>query len=78
MDLFGPSKTMSFYGNYYALVRVYDYSRFTWTPFLAHKRDVFHAFKKLAKIIQNKKNVNIAYIRSDHGGEFKNKDFELF
>jgi len=37
-----------------------------------------HAFKKLAKIIQNKKNLNIASIRSDHGGEFENKDFESF
>jgi len=78
MDLFGPSRTMSFGGNYYALVIVDDYSRFTRTLFLTHKRDVFHAFKKLAKIIQNKKNIKIASIRSDHGGEFENKDFESF
>ena len=25
-----------------------------------------------------KKNLKIASIRSDHGGEFENKDFELF
>jgi len=78
MDLFGPSRTMSFGGNYYALVIVDDYSRYTWTLFLTHKRDVFHAFKKLAKIIQNKKNLKIASIRSDHGGEFETKDFESF
>ena len=69
---------MSLGGNYYALVIVDDYSRFTWTLFLAHKRESFHAFKKLAKIIQNKKNLNIASIRSDHEREFENKDFELF
>ena len=78
MDLFGPSRTMSFGGNYYALVIVDDYSRFTWTLFLTHKSDAFHAFKKLAKLIQNKKNLNIVSIRSDHGEEFENKDFELF
>ena len=78
MDLFGPSRTMSFGGNYYALVIFDDYSRFTWTLFLTHKSDVFHAFKKLAKLIQNKKNLNIVSIRSDHGGKFENKDFELF
>ena len=78
MDLFGSSRTMSLGGNYYALVIVDDYSRFTWTLFLVHKRDAFHAFMKLAKILQNKKNLNIASIRSDHGGEFENKDFELF
>ena len=38
MDLFGPFRTMSFGGNYYALVIVYDYSRLTWTLFLTHKR----------------------------------------
>jgi len=69
---------MSYGGNYYALVIVDDYSRFTWIIFLAHKRDAFHAFKKLEKIIQNKKNLNIASIRSDHGRKFENKDFELF
>jgi len=78
MDLFGPFRTMSFGGNYYTLVIVDDYSRFTWTLFLTHKRDAFHAFKKLAKIIQNKKNLDIAYIRCDHGVEFENKDFESF
>ena len=69
---------MSFGGNYYALVIVDDYSRFTWTLFLTHKRDDFHDFKKLAKIIQNKKNLKVTSIRSDHGGEFENKDFESF
>ena len=29
MDVFGPSRTMSFGGNYYALVIVDDYSRYT-------------------------------------------------
>ena len=34
MDLFGPSRTMSLGGNYYALVIFDDFSRFTWTLFL--------------------------------------------
>ena len=34
MDLFGPSRTMSLGGNYYALVIVNAFSRFTWTLFL--------------------------------------------
>jgi len=55
MDLFGPSRTMSFGGNYYALVIVNDYSRFTWTLFLTHKRDFFHAFKNLLKSFKIRK-----------------------
>ena len=51
MDLFGPSRTMSLGGNYYALVIVNDLSRFTRTLFLAAKNETFYAFKKLAKVL---------------------------
>lgn len=44
MDLLGPYRTRSFGGDYYALVIVDDFSRFTWTLFLVHKRDAFNAF----------------------------------
>ena len=37
MDLFGPSRTTSLGGNYYALVIVDDFSRYTWTLFLESK-----------------------------------------
>ena len=33
---------------------------------------------RLAKVIQNKKSLKIISIRSDHGGEFENNDFEMF
>jgi len=49
IDLFGPSRTMSLCGNYYAFVIVDDFSRFTWTLFLESKSDAFATFKKLAK-----------------------------
>jgi len=51
MDLFGPSRTMSLGGNYYGLVIVDDYSRFTWTFFIATKDETYHAFKKFVKFI---------------------------
>jgi len=44
MDLFGPSRTMSLGGNYYAFVIVDDFARFTWTLFLESKSDVLSAF----------------------------------
>jgi transposase InsO family protein len=67
---------MSLGGNYYGLVIVDDFSRYTWTLFLSHKNQAFSAFKGLAKIIQNQKDLKIACIRSDHGTEFENLDFE--
>lgn len=78
MDLLGPSRIKSLGDNFYALVIVDDYSRFTWTLFLSHKSDTFKAFKKLAKVIQNEKDLKIVSIRSDHGGEFENETFEIF
>jgi len=38
IDLLGSSRTMSLDGNYYGLVIVDDYSRFTWTLFLKTKK----------------------------------------
>jgi len=49
MDLFCPSRTMSLGRNYYAIVVVDDFSKFTWTMFLHSKSEAYSAFKKLAK-----------------------------
>ena len=65
MDLFRSSRTMSIGGNYYALVVVDDFSRFTWTLFIKSRSD---AFKKLSKLLQNKNCSNICSIWSHHGG----------
>ena len=76
MDLFGPSRTMSLGGNYYGLVIVDDYSRFTWTLFIATKDETYHTFKRFAKVIQNEKNYGISSIKSKNGGEFQNERFD--
>ena len=55
-----------------------DYSRFTWMLFLSHKNDTLSAFSKLYKQILNEKNFRTVKIRSDHGTEFDNQDFEKF
>ena len=78
MDLFGPSRTTSLGGKSYAFVIVGDFSRYTWVLFLAHKNDVFHEFSKLCRKIQNEKGFTISCIRSDHGREFENVEFESF
>jgi len=49
MDLFGPSRTMSLGGNLYALVIVDDFSRYTWTLFLAAKMTLFMLLKDLPR-----------------------------
>jgi len=78
MDLFGLSRTASLVGNLYALVIVDDFSRYTWTLFLASKNDAYKAFKKLAKVLNNENENNIKQTCSDHGGEFQNAKFDRF
>ncbi|GKA43274.1 retrovirus-related pol polyprotein from transposon TNT 1-94 [Tanacetum coccineum] len=73
MDLFGPSAIRSYGGNRYTLVIVDDYSRYTWTRFLANKTEAFEEFEIFSKMIQNKLGCSIVSIRTDHGREFDNE-----
>ncbi|GJU03420.1 retrovirus-related pol polyprotein from transposon TNT 1-94 [Tanacetum coccineum] len=73
MDLFGPLAVQSYEGNFYTLVIVDDYSRYTWTRFLKHKIEAFDNFKILIKRIQTQKGCPIISICTDHGREFDNE-----
>ena len=78
IDLFGPVKTASVSGKKYGLVIVDDYSRWTWVKFLRHKDESHSVFVTFCNQVQNEKDLRIVKVRSDHGGEFENKDFESF
>jgi len=78
MDLFGLFRTTSLAGNFYALVIVDDFSRYTWNLFLVSKNDAYKAFKKLVKVLHNENGNSIKEIRSGHGGEFQNAKFDRF
>ncbi|WRX14093.1 Integrase [Theobroma cacao] len=52
--------------------------RYTWVYFLAHKNDALHAFLSHCKKVENEKGLAIVSIRSDHGGESENDEFEKF
>jgi len=69
---------MSLGGNFYPLVIVAYFSRFRWTLLLASKNYTYHAFKRLAKVLENEKSSKIVSIRSDHGGEFQNESLKCF
>ena len=78
MDLCGPMCVLSRGGKRYVFVIVDDYSRFTWTLFLATKDKIFTMFEIFAKLVQKKFNKEIISIRSDHGLEFENSQFLQF
>ena len=78
MDLFGPSRIPSLGGKSYAYVIMDDFSRYTWVLFLSQKNEVFHEFSKFCNKFQNEKGFTITCIRSYHGKEFENIDFEEY
>ena len=53
-----------------------NFSRYTWVLFLSQKNEVFYEFSKFCNKVQNEKGFAITCIRSDHGREFENTDFE--
>ena len=55
-----------------------DLSRYTWVLFLSKKNETFYEFLKFCNKVQNEKGFGIACIRSDHGREFENVDFENY
>ena len=78
VDLFGPMDVISMGGKSYGFIIVDDYSRFTWVYFLTHKDEALHTFIRHCKKVQNEKGLTLINVRSDHGGEFENQDFETF
>ena len=54
VDLCGPIKITSRSGKRYVLVIVDDYSRFTWTLFLASKDETFEKFLAFLKRIEKR------------------------
>jgi transposase InsO family protein len=78
MDLMGPTRTASLGGKKYILVVVDDYSRYTWIRLLKEKSEAFDQATILFKQMQVEQDCIIQRIRSDHGREFENSNFEDF
>ena len=62
-------------GKRYVFVIVDDYSRFTWTIFLASKDESFDQFLILIKRLEKRIGHSLVSLRSDHGTEFENSSF---
>jgi len=52
-----------------------DYSRFTWTLFLASKDKTFEKFIAFLKKVEKRVGHSWVCLRSDHGTEFENPRF---
>jgi len=77
-DLCGPMQTKSLGGSIYFLLFVDDYSRMSWVYFLQHKSETFQKFQIFKAMVENQSGCHIKVLRTDRGGEFISKDFNLF
>jgi transposase InsO family protein len=73
-----PTRTASLGGKKYILVVLDDYSRYTWIRRLKEKLEAFDQATVLFKQMQVEQDCIIQRIRSDHGREFENSNFEDF
>ena len=62
----------------YAFVCVDDFSRCTWIKFVQEKLETFKVYRALCLQLQCEKGRGIIRIRSDHGREFQNSNFNDF
>ena len=55
-----------------------DFTRMDWVFFLKEKSEAFNKFKAFKNLVENETEAKIKCLRSDNGGEFTSKDFNLF
>ena len=60
----------------YFILLIDDYSRFRVAELLRTKDEAFQAFKKFRTTFETQLERKLLVLRSDHGGEFKNIDFD--
>ena len=71
-----PSTSLSCYKYYVTFI--HDYSINTWIYFLKTEDEVFRKFKEFKSLIENHSERRIKTLRTDNGGEYISKYFELF
>lgn len=65
-------------GYEYFVTFIDDYSRYGYVYLMQHKSDTFEKFKEYRAEVENQLGKTIKTLRSDHGGEYLNNDFEEF
>ena len=76
IDVCGPFKTMSRYGERYYITFTDDYSRFGYVYLMKHKHEAFEKFKLFQSEVENQLDKTIKILRSDRGGEYLSQEFQ--
>nr|GEW23019.1 putative ribonuclease H-like domain-containing protein [Tanacetum cinerariifolium] len=78
MGLFSHTSVSSINHKSYCLVVTDDFCRFTWTFFLKTKDETSGILRNFITEIENLKDLKVKIIRCDNGGEFRNKEMNVF
>jgi transposase InsO family protein len=78
MSIVDPSRVRSMGGNWYVLIIVDDYSRYSWVFFLESTDEVFEHFQSLTLRLNNEHPNCLTAIHSDNGTEFRSDSFDEF
>ena len=60
------------------MLSIDDFTRMDWVFFHKEKSEAFNKFKAFKILVVNETKEKIKFIRSDNGGEFTSKEFDLF
>ena len=60
------------------MLLVDDFTRMTWVCLLKKKSEAFGYFKIFKELVENEAEQKIKCLRSDNGGEFTSKEFNLY
>ena len=77
-DLCGPTRTKSLQGESYFMLFIDDFTRMCWVTFLKEKSEAFQKFKAFKILVENEIGEKLKCLRSDNGGEFTSREFNLF
>ena len=73
-----PTRTKNLQGESYFMLFNDDFTRMAWVVFLKEKSEAFNKFKVFKTLAENETKSKIKCLRSDNGGEFTSKEFDLF
>ncbi|KAE8720675.1 V-type proton ATPase subunit G3 [Hibiscus syriacus] len=78
IDVWGPSPVPSLAGSLYYVTFIDDSTRKVWVYFLKKKSKVFDTFRKWKAMVENETGLKVKRLRSDNGGEYRNRRFRDF
>ena len=77
-DLSDPSRTREIYGERYFMVFFDNFTRMMWVAFLKEEYEAFEKLKIFKNRVENESSVKIKCLRSNRGGEFTSREFNIF